>query len=156
MADSDTRVIVASRGKMALMCLGTIALAAMGGALISEPSSGDAVIAGCAALGLSGLFGVLWTLQLVWPSRLVLDRDGLVFHYLFATFRRRWIDVGQIDVVAIESTRFVKLVAKSGGRNLDLGGAWPLSPDELFALMEEYLVRFGQADAAEAEQISTR
>jgi hypothetical protein len=148
MIDSDTRVIAASRGKTALMCLGSIAFVAIGGWLVKEHSSEKAMIAGWAALGFFSLAGVMWTLQLVWPSRLILDGDGLAFHYLFATFRRRWVDVRQIDVVQIKSTRIVKLVAKPGGKDLDLGGAWPMSADELVSLIEGYLVRLGRADAA--------
>jgi hypothetical protein len=145
MTDGDMRVIAASRGKMALMCLGSIAFVAIGGWLVKENASERGVIAGWAGVGFFSLAGVLGTLQLIWPSRLVLDDNGLAFHYLFAIFRRRWVDIRQIDIVQIKSTKILKLVAKPGGRDLDLGGAWPVSADELVSLIEGYLHRFGQS-----------
>jgi hypothetical protein len=148
MADSDTYVIVASPWKTAVMCLGSIAFVALGGWLVEEHPSEKAVIAGWATLVFFALTGVMWTIQLVWPSRLVLDRNGLAYHYLFATFRRRWVDVDRIDVEQVRSTRIVKLTAKPGGRDLALGGAWPMSADDLVLLIEGYLARFGQTNAA--------
>lgn len=148
MTDSNTRVIAASRGKTALMCLGSIGLVVIGVWLVKEHSSEKAMIAGWAALGLFPLVGGMWTLQLVWPSRLVLDGDGIAFHYLFATFYRRWADIRQIDVLQIRSARIVKLVAKPGGSDLELGGAWPVSTEELVSLIEDYLARFGRPNAA--------
>ena len=149
MADGDTRVIVASRWKTLLLCLGAVAFVAIGVWLVKEHSdSMKAVIAEWAGMVFFGAAGVLGAVQVIWPSRLVLDGDGLAFHYLFATFRRRWINVGRIDVVQIKSTRIVKLIAKAGGKDLALGGAWPVSVDELVSLLENYLGRFGGTNAA--------
>jgi len=130
------------------MCLGSIAFCVIGGWLVNDHPSERAVIVGWAALAFSSLAGVMWAFQLIWPSRLLLDGDGLAFHYLFATFRRRWINVARIEVVQIRSTRFVKLIAKDGGKDLLLGGAWPVSASELFSLMESYLTRYGKTNGA--------
>jgi len=75
---------------------------------------------------------------------LVLDGDGLAFRYLSATFSRRWVDVRRIDAVQFETTKIVKLVAKRGGRDLSLGGAWPISADELVSIIEEFRARVDQ------------
>lgn len=106
------------------------------------------MIVGWAELLFFGFAGVMWAIQLVWPSKLVLDPNGLAFHYLFMSFHRRWVEVGQIDVVRIRSTKFVKLIAMPGGKDLTLGGAWPVSAGELVLLIEGYLARFGGASAS--------
>jgi hypothetical protein len=146
MVDRDMRVIATSRGKTALLCLGSVAFVAMGAWLVKQAPSEKAIIAGWAALGFFSLTGVMGTFQLVWPSRLVLDSNGLTFHWLLATFRRQWSDVRKIEVLKIKSTKVVNVVAKSGGKDLALGGAWPVSADELASLIEGYLARFGWGD----------
>lgn len=148
MPDSDMRIIAASRGKTAMMCLGSIALVALGVWLINDHDSDKTALVGWAALVLFSLFGALGALQLVWPSRLVLTSEGLAFHYLSTTFRRQWVDIRHAEVVQIKSLRFVKLVTKPGIGDLDLGGAWPMPADELLSVIEGYLARFGRANAA--------
>jgi hypothetical protein len=148
MTGNAMRVITASRRTTALMCLASIAFAATGAWLANEHSDPKAMVAGWAILGSCSLVGVLCTLQLAWPSRIVLDGDGLAFHYLFGTFRRRWGDIRQIDILEIRSMRLVKLVANPGNSDLELGGAWPVSADELSSIIKDYLVRFGRTSTA--------
>lgn len=148
-ADGNTRVISASRRKTALMCLGLIVLAVIGGWLVKEHPSEKAAIAGWMALGLFPLIGGLGALQLIWPARLVLDVDGIAFHYFFATFRRRWVDVRKVELVQIRSARIVTLVGKPGIGNLELGGFWPMSAEQLVSTIEHYLTRsIGRPNAA--------
>ena len=143
MTVGDTRVITTSRAKTLLLCLGAIAFSGLGAWLMENASTQTRLVVGWAALVLFGFAGVLAALQLVWPSRLVLDGEGVAFHYLFATYRRRWIDIDRIDVVQIRATRIVTLIAKPGGKDLALGGAWSVSVDELVALIQTYLGRTG-------------
>ncbi|WP_156402427.1 STM3941 family protein [Caulobacter sp. Root1472] len=148
MVDSDTRVVATSRGKTALMCLGSVAFVAIGAWLVREPPSEKAMIAGWAACGCFSLTGLLGTFQLVWPPRLVLDSDGLTFHWLLATFHRKWTDIREIVVFKIKSTKMINIVANPGGKDLALGGGWTVSADELASLIEGYLARFGRANKA--------
>lgn len=147
MATGDTRVITASRGKLVLLCLGAIAFSALGGWLVYENASAREVFWGWAVLVFFGFAGMVSLAQLVWPSRLVFDANGIVFQYLLMTYRRRWADMARIDVVQIRSTRIVKLIAKPGGKDLALGGVWSVSTDELTSLVQSYLERFGRTNA---------
>ena len=91
---------------------------------------------------------LLFAAQLVWPSQLRLDGQGLAFRYLFWTRRRRWRDIALIDVEQIMSARTVKLVGRPGVvRDLALNGAWSLSSDQLASVLEGYLARSGGSPA---------
>jgi hypothetical protein len=150
--EGDTRVIVASRDKILLRFVASVTLSAVGGFLVSSHlglTGLKGLLASWGALVFFGLMAVLWGLQLFWPARLVLDRGGVTFHNLIRTSHRRWVDIGRIEVRQIRSARIVKLKARPGyGSDLALGGAWPLSADELVSLLGGYVVRYGRAVAA--------
>jgi hypothetical protein len=149
LADSDVQTITEDRGKMAPMVLGSIAFCAVGGWLISAQLGEAADYAGWLVLVFSGVVGLGWAAQLVSPAQVRLDRQGLAMRYFFGTYRRRWSDIARIEVVQIKSRRIVKLFGKPGvASNLALGGAWPMSLDELVSLLEDYLARFGRTDTA--------
>jgi len=161
MGDGDTRVIVASRGRLAPAALVAAAFSAGSVWLILTSSHPFEKILGWAVLVLFGSGAVVMALQMARPSRLTLDPQGLTSRALFGTSYRRWTDVQRIDLVEYSQyalppvpaflsiqiqqiPRAVKLTGRSGvAADLTLKGPWP-NVEELVAILDDYLSRFGR------------
>ena len=144
--DPSAQVITSSRARPILLLGLALVMWAASAWLLAQP---EHAAAGRLGVVVFGLITLLALLSLVWGPRLVLDAQGLQFRALLPVPRRcAWSDIERIDLQRFGATRFVKIVMHPGrGSDLALGGSWPMSADQLAALLDSWRTRHAHAAA---------
>lgn len=147
MDPSSREVIASSRAQPMLLLLLALVMWGASAGLLAKPDSAPAGRLGVIVFGLVTLVAVL---AVVWRPTLLLDAQGLQFRSLLPVpSRRAWGDIERIELQRFGATRFIKIVMKPGrGSELTLSGSWPMTADELAALLDGWRSGHGGSHAA--------